>query len=67
MDRPGVVDRDQDPEYEPVEAPEPATLPDSGPAYDGDRGYEPMQPRSGIRELLRKIAAPFVGLGSCSS
>jgi len=47
-----------------VEAPEPATLPDP-PAYlDGARGYDPIHPRSSLRDLLRKIAAPFVGLGA---
>ncbi len=63
MDRPGVVSPEPGRGLEPVEAPEPATLPDP-PAYDGGaRGYEPIHPRSGLRELLRKIAAPFVGLG----
>jgi len=48
---------------EPVDAPEPATLPDPVAYSDGGRGYEPVQPRSGTRDLLRKITAPFVGLG----
>jgi Zn-dependent protease len=57
---------------EPVEAPEPETLPDrppdygdflSAPTQDDGRGYEPVQPATGLRDLLRKIAAPFVGLG----
>ena len=48
---------------EPVDAPEPATLPDPVAYDDGGRGYEPVQPRSGTRDLLRKITAPFVGLG----
>ena len=64
MDRPGVVSPEPGRSLEPVEAPEPATLPDP-PAYpDGARGYDPIHPRSSIRDLLRKIAAPFVGLGA---
>lgn len=59
MDRPGVVDRD----HEPTEAPEAPTFPSAEPVYDGDRGYEPIKPRSGIRELVRKITAPLLGLG----
>lgn len=58
MDRPGIVTPP-----DPVEAPEAGTLPDPAP-YDGDsRGYEPLHPGTGYRELLRKIAAPFVALG----
>ena len=30
---------------------------------DGDRGYEPIKPRSGLGDLLRKLAAPIVALG----
>ncbi len=29
----------------------------------GERGYEPIKPRSGIGDLLRKLVAPIVGLG----
>ena len=61
MDRPGVVDRD--PQYEPVEAPEAATLPTADHSVDGERGYEPIRPRSGLRDLVRKVTAPLVGLG----
>ena len=50
MDRPGVVEHEPDPRYEPVDAPEP---------YD----YEPVRQPAGPRGLLRKIAAPFVVLG----
>ena len=57
MDRPRVVD-----EHEPVEAPEPGTLPDPHPTHAGDRGYEPMRP-GGIRDFLRRLFAPLVGLG----
>ena len=63
MDRPGVVSPEPSQGLEPVEAPEPPMLPDPQPYHDGARGYEPVQPRSGLRELWRKIAAPFVGLG----
>src|SRR5215831_14979823 len=64
MDRPGVVSPEPGRSLEPVKAPEPATLPDP-PAYpDGARGYDPIHPRSSFRDLLRKIAAPFVGLGA---
>ena len=58
MDRPGIVTPP-----DPVDAPEPGTLPDPVAYGDGSRGYEPVHPRSGYRDLLRKIAAPFVGLG----
>ena len=63
MDRPGVVEREPDPRYEPVDAPEPGSLPAPSPSSDGARGYEPVAPRSGARELLRKLAAPFLVLG----
>jgi len=58
VDRPGIVTPP-----DPVEAPEPETLPNPMPYADGGRGYEPVQPRSGLRDFLRKLAAPFVGLG----
>lgn len=63
MDRPGVVDREPDPRYEPVEAPEPASLPEPVWSQDGGRGYEPVHPRSGLRDLIRKFAAPLVAFG----
>ena len=55
MDRPGVVEHEpdpqyEDPRYEPVSAPEP-------------REYEPVRPEFGLRDLLRKLAAPFLVLG----
>jgi len=62
MDRPRVVDQEPDGRYEPSEAPEPATLPDAEPAH-GERGYEPVHPRWGLGGLLRKLAAPLLGLG----
>jgi Zn-dependent protease len=63
VDRPGVVEQEPDPRYEPVDAPEPASLPVPHPSSEGARGYEPVAPRSGARELLRKLAAPFLVLG----
>src|SRR5438093_4072115 len=63
MDRPGVVDRDHDERQEPVDAPDAGSFPVAEPAADGERGYEPIAPRSGLRELIRKLTAPFVGLG----
>jgi Zn-dependent protease len=62
VDRPRVVDREPD-RYEPVDAPEPPMFPTADPSFDGERGYEPIAPRSGLRDLLRKLTAPFVGLG----
>jgi Zn-dependent protease len=62
VDRPGVVEHEPDPRLEPVDAPEPATLPEAV-AHDGGRGYEPVQPSSGLGALLRRLVAPFVGLG----
>jgi Zn-dependent protease len=38
-------------------------FPTAEPSYDGERGYEPISPRSGLRELVRRLVAPFVGLG----
>jgi len=63
MDRPGVVSPEPGRSLEPVEAPEPRTLPDPQTFGDGDRGYEPIHPRSGLRELVRKLGAGIVGLG----
>jgi Zn-dependent protease len=58
-----VTSTEHERDLDPVEAPEPGTLPDPRPYADGSRGYEPVHPRSGTRDLLRKITAPFVGLG----
>jgi Zn-dependent protease len=63
VDRPGIVGREPDPRYEPVEAPEPRTLPAPEPSADGGRGYEPVRPRSGLGDLARKLAAPLIALG----
>ena len=43
MDRPGVVDP-----YGRVDAPDAPSFPDPDPSVDGERGYEPIKPRSGI-------------------
>src|SRR4029078_4233587 len=61
-DRPGVVDREPD-RYEPVDAPEAPMFPTAEPAEHGERGYEPVKPRSGIGDLVRKVTAPIVGFG----
>lgn len=63
MDRPRVVDEGRDPRYEPKEAPEAPSFPVPEPYEDGDRGYKPIKPRSGLGDLLRKLAAPIVALG----
>jgi Zn-dependent protease len=63
VDRPGVVDEGRDPRYEPIEAPEAPSFPVPEPYEDGDRGYKPIKPRSGLGDLLRKLAAPIVALG----
>ena len=73
MDRPGVVADDdrgsgfsQTPEtrdLSPREAPDAGTLPNPETSADGARGYAPVQPRRGVRDLLRRLTAPLVGLG----
>jgi len=63
MDRPGVVDREPDPRFEPVEAPEASSFPNPETSDAGGRGYEPVQPRWGFGDLVRKLAAPLIGLG----
>jgi Zn-dependent protease len=42
---------------------EPAELPNPEPSEHGVRGYEPVQPRWGFGELLRKLFAPIIALG----
>jgi Zn-dependent protease len=49
--------------YEPAEAPEPPTLPNPESDEHGARGYEPLHPRWGLGDFLRKLAAPIVALG----
>ena len=73
MDRPGVVADDdrgsgfsqthETRDLSPREAPDAGTLPNPETSADGARGYEPVQSRPGVRDLLRKLAAPLVGLG----
>jgi len=63
MDRPGVVDREPDPRFDPADAPEAPSFPNPDTSADGDRGYEPVQPRWGFGGLLRRLAAPLIGLG----
>ncbi len=48
--------------YDPVEAPEPPTLPNPESDEHGSRGYEPVHPRWGFGDLLRKLAAPIIAL-----
>jgi len=45
-----------------VEAPEPPTLPNPESDEHGSRGYEPVHPRWGFGDLLRKLAAPIIAL-----
>ena len=59
MDRPGVVDEERDPRYEPVDAPDAPSFPVPDAYVDGERGYEPIKPRSGLGDLARKLVAPF--------
>ena len=48
--------------YDPVEAPEARTLPNPESDEHGSRGYEPVHPRWGFGDLLRKLAAPIIAL-----
>ncbi len=50
-------------QYEPAEAPEARTLPEPDTVEHGERGYEPVHPRGGLVDLLKKLAAPIVALG----
>ena len=63
MDRPRELNDEPDPRYRPTEAPEPAMLPNPVPAEAGDRGYEPVHPRWGARDLVRKLFAPLLAIG----
>lgn len=64
MARPGVVDRGPDEQrYGPVEAPDAPTFPTADSTEHGERGYEPIKPRSGVGDLLRKLVAPIIGFG----
>ena len=46
-----------------MQAPEPPTLPDPAPTEHGERGYEPVQPGTGLRELVRRFLAPILAVG----
>jgi Zn-dependent protease len=63
VDRPRELTDAPEPGFGPAEAPEPETLPN--PVYeDGDgRGYEPVHPRSGLRDVARKLLAPLLAVG----
>lgn len=63
MDRTRVVDPEPDPRLEPTEAPEARALPAADSSEHGERGYEPVHPRGGLVDLLKKLAAPIVALG----
>lgn len=49
--------------WRPLEAPEPLMLPDASHLDHGERGYEPVQPRGGALDLLKKLAIPIVAAG----
>jgi Zn-dependent protease len=55
--------REPDPRYEAIEAPEAPSFPTGEPVEPGERGYEPVHPRGGFLDLLKKLAAPIVALG----
>src|SRR5918992_5971439 len=63
MDRPRVLGDDSERRYEGVEAPEPGTLPEARSSDAGKRGYEPVHPRWGLRDLVRKLFAPLIAAG----
>jgi Zn-dependent protease len=64
VDRPRVVEpEERDPRFEPVDAPDARSLPPADAYEHGDRGYEPLHPRGGLVDLLKKLAAPIVALG----
>ena len=63
MDRPGLVGKERDARYDPVDAPDAPSFPVPDPYADGERGYEPIKPRSGLFDLARKLVAPVVALG----
>jgi Zn-dependent protease len=63
VDRPRIVSIDPDRRWEPIDAPEAPTLPNPGSSEHGARGYEPMHPRWGVRDFLRKLFAPLLAVG----
>jgi Zn-dependent protease len=62
MDRPRVVD-DEARGFEGVEAPEAGTLPQPTPSDADERGYRPIHPGWGLRDVLRKLFAPLIAAG----
>ena len=54
---------DPDRRYEPIDAPEAPTLPNPEATEHGYRGYEPVHPRWGVRDFVRKLFAPAIALG----
>jgi len=60
---PGFSQTPEAPGLSPREAPDAGWLPNPGVSTDSDRGYEPVQPRWGLGDFLRKLAAPLIGLG----
>jgi Zn-dependent protease len=64
VDRSRVVKpEERDPRFEPIDAPGARSLPAADAYEHGDRGYEPVHPRGGVVDLLKKLAAPIVALG----
>jgi Zn-dependent protease len=63
VDREGIVSYEPERRYDPYEAPEARTLPSAESYEHGERGYEPVHPRGGLLDLLKKLAAPIVALG----
>lgn len=49
--------------YRPLDAPEPATLPQPMSADGGERGYEPVHPRWGLGDFVRRLFAPVLAVG----
>jgi Zn-dependent protease len=63
VNRPEHAGEEPDPRFHATDAPEPATLPDPSVSEGGDRGYAPVHPRSGLRDLARKLFAPLLAAG----
>jgi Zn-dependent protease len=63
VDREGLVSYEPERRYDPYEAPEARTLPEAESTEHGERGYEPVHPRGGLVDLLKKLTAPIVALG----
>jgi Zn-dependent protease len=63
VDRPRIVSIDPDRRWEPIDAPEAPSLPNPEASEHGARGYEPMHPRWGVGDFLRKLFAPLLAVG----